>query len=295
MHGHAVLPESPLPLDEDSLRSRVLADLQRATLAVHLVGAGAGPVPDGPGGQSLVALQAVLGAAQSQTSGLPRIIWLPAISAAERPDHQAFIQRMRTEEGLQRGADLLQGDAEALKAAVHQSLYRLREHTPEPQPGSDGAARVHVVLSAQDGSLARPLLEALRARNLAVSVNASAGDAAEVRKVNAERVAGANVVLLVHGAGDAAWACAQANELRRQTALAGRAPPLWTVMAPPRTDAKDEALLLDAENVLDLLGGDVGALADTVLSKLRPGSGIDSVGAQAASSSVSGDPQGASS
>lgn len=268
LHGHAVLPEAPLPLVEEVLRSRVKADLARATLAVHLVGASAGPVPEGPTGQSLVALQAVLGAAQSAAGKLPRILWLPPGMVGERPEHQAFISQLLTDATLQQGADLLRADHEALKAAVHQTLQRLRQ--PPPAPGADagGGPRVHLVMTPQDTVPGRALMQALRARGLQVSVPAFSGDAAELRRINAQRVAAAGVVLLLHAAGDAAWAQAQASDLVKQAALADTPPRRWTVVAAPRTEAKDEALAFEPDSTLDLLGGDADAVAATVAAAL---------------------------
>jgi hypothetical protein len=269
LHGHAVLPEAPLPLVEDALRAAVQADLARATLAVHLVGASAGPVPEGPGGQSLVALQAALGAQRSAAAGLPRLLWLPPGIQGERPEHQALIDQLLGDAALQQGADLLRGDAEALKAAVHQTLQRLRAAPPSAAPG-DGTPRVHLVMTPQDGPTGRALAQALRALGLQVSVPAFSGDAAELRRVNGERLAAADAVLLLHGAGDAAWAQAQDSDLLKQAALATRAPRRWTVVAAPRTEAKDEALAFEPDATLDLLGGDAAAVAARVAATLAP-------------------------
>lgn len=272
LHGHAVLPEAPLPLVEEALRSRVQADLARATLAVHLVGASAGPVPEGPTGQSLVALQAALGAAQSAAGRLPRILWLPPGTTGERPEHQAFIDQLLRDALLQQGADLLRGDHETLKAAVHQTLQRLRQPPPAPGDGSadTGGPRVHLVMTPQDTGPGRALMQALRARGLQVSVPAFSGDAAELRRINAQRVAAASAVLLLHAAGDAAWAQAQASDLVKQAALADTPPRRWTVVAAPRTEAKDEALAFEPDTTLDLLGSDADAVAATVAAALTP-------------------------
>ncbi len=283
LHGHTVLPASPLPTVEDRLRDAVQADLARATLAVHLVGSSAGPVPEGPGGVSLVALQAQLSAARSAAAGLPRILWLAPGAGGERPEHQAFIEQLQTDAALQQGADLLCGDTEAMKAAVHQALQRLRAPpSPPAATGGDGKPRVHMVMTPQDGTAARALAQALRTHSLQVSVPAFSGDAAELRRVNAERVAAADVVLLLHGAGDDAWARAQTSDLCKQAALTGHSPRRWAVVAAPRTDSKDEALALDAETTLDLLGGD----ADTVAAAVAAALSADALAAMALSATA---------
>lgn len=158
LHGHRVLPEAPLPLVEDELRAAVTADLALATLVVHPVGASGGPTPEGPSGLSLLALQAELGAARSSAVGLPRILWLPTGLQGERAEHRAFLDRLQSEAGLQAGADLLRGDAEALKSAVHQTLQRLRAPPlPQEAAAAGDEQRVHLVMTPQDVELARPL------------------------------------------------------------------------------------------------------------------------------------------
>jgi hypothetical protein len=274
LHGHTVLPEAPLPLVEEALRSRVQADLARATLAVHPVGASPGPVPEGPAGQSLVALQAQLGAARSASDRLPRIVWLPPGIQGERPEHQAFITQLQADATLQQGADLLRGDIELLKATVHQALERLRTPAPADSADAGGGACVHLVMTPQDLAPARALMQALRALGLQVTVPASSGDAAELRRINAQRVAAADAVLLLHAAGDDAWARAQASDLVKQAALAVRPMRRWTVVAAPRTASKDEALTFEPDTTLDLLGGEATTVAATVAAALAAGAGV---------------------
>ncbi len=267
LHGHTVLPDSPLSFVEDQLKAQLLTDLQRATLAVHLVGSSPGPVPDGPTGQSLVALQASVAAAQSSAGNLSRIIWLPPGTQGERAEYKAFIDQLQVDAGLQQGADLLRGDAEELRAAVHQTLQHLRAPPTRPAPDKHGPS-VYLVMTQQDKDVGRQMVETLRACGLLVSLPAFSGDAAEIRRTNAARLAAANAVLLLHGAGDNNWVEAQKSDIQRQAALTGPPAHCWTVVAAPRSDAKDEALLLYPESTLDLLGGDAATVAGAVAHAL---------------------------
>lgn len=255
LHGHTVLPAQQLPLNEDQLRPELSAQLAQAALAVHLVGGSTGPVPEGPTGLSLVALQNALAADASQARGLRRILWLAPGVQGERPEQQAYRDALQADASLQRGADLLNGDAEALKGAVHQALLALGKPAPPPAPAMAAGPRVHLLMTEADRAAAVPLVKALRAAGLAVSVPVFAGDAADLRQRNAQLVADSRAVLVVYGAGDEAWKFHQLSDLQKQAAIAGSGPARWLALLPPQTPDKDlEQALADAAT-LDLLGG----------------------------------------
>lgn len=275
LHGHTVLPAQQLPLSEDLLRAELATLLERATLAVHLVGSSAGPVPDGPTGQPLVALQNTLAAAASQARGLRRILWLAPGAQGERPEQQAWLDALQTDAALQRGADLLRGDPEALKGAVHQALQALQQPAATPAPASGSAPRVHLLMTEADRAAVVPLVKALRGLGLAVSVPVFAGDAAALRQRNAQLVAESRAVLIVYGAGDEAWKFHQVSDLQKQAAIAGGGPSRWLALLPPQTPDKDLEQALAEPGTLDLLAGvDAAALAP-----LRAALGLATAGA----------------
>jgi hypothetical protein len=265
LHGHSVLPAEQLPLSEDLLRPALATQLAQAALAVHLVGSSSGPVPDGPSGQSLVALQNAMAAEASAARGLRRILWLAPGAQGERPEQQAYLAALQTDAALQRGADVLCGDTEALKGAVHQALQalqQLQKPAPPPTPEPGAGPRVHLLMTEADRLAVLPLVKALRALGMAVSVPVFAGDAAELRQRNAQLVAGSRAVLVVYGAGDEAWKFHQRSDLQKQATIAGGGPSRWLVLLPPHSPDKDLEQAMAETGTLDLLAGvDSAALA----------------------------------
>lgn len=264
VHGYEVLPAQQLPLTEDALRREVTAQLERAVLAIHLVGGSAGPVPDGPSGRSLVALQNEFAAARSREGRLKRIIWLPEGTTGERPEHQAFIDALLRDASLQQGADLLRGDVEALKGTMHLALRQMQSPPAASEQPSTGAPVVHLLMTEADRAAAVPLIKALRARKLTVTLPVFTGAAAELREANAQLVSACNVLLLFYGAGDEAWKFHQLNDLRKQAATGAGVRSPWIVLAPPATPDKQMLQALEEKNVIDLLAG----LSDAVLDPL---------------------------
>jgi len=262
--GFTVLPDERLPDDEDDYLATVGRLLERCALSVHLVGSGYGRVPDGDRQQSVVVLQNELAAAHSRQHGLRRVIWLPAGVASPQPAQQAFIDALQTDAALQFGADLVSGDLETVKSAVHAALKPPEPAPPPPAP-ADGA-RVHLVCDAADRKAVVPLIKLLRARGLEVSLPAFVGDAAQVRETNRQLALDCDAILLYYGAGDEAWKFHQQNDLRKLLGSARERPlkaNLTLLAAPP----SDDKAVLQALADPDLLDG-LERIDDTTLSPL---------------------------
>lgn len=258
MHGHEVLPTQPLPQSEELLVPELDALLARCAVSVHLVGRSVGPVPDGPSGRSLAMLQNDRAAQRCEDSTLKRIIWLPEGVSGERAEQQAFIDALQRDATLQRGADLLRGDVEALKSTLHRALKPA--DPPKAAPWAAGQRRVHVLMCETDRTASVPLLKRLRAQGLQVSIPVFLGDAAALRKANAELMVDCDGLILFYGAGDEVWKFHQQSELRKQAALRGNAPGRteWVWLAPPLSADKELLQLLGDPRLLDGLneGGD---------------------------------------
>ena len=270
MHGYEVLPELQLPLAEDALVSELKAQLERCALAIHLVGDSVGPVPDGPGGRSLVMLENQLAAERCRQGALRRIIWLPAGVVGERTEQQTFLDALQRDAALQYGADLLRGDIEALKCAMHLTLQQLdKPATPELAP-AEGQQVVHVLMSEADRAASVPLLKLLRAQGLVVTIPVFVGDAGALREANAQLLSVCDALVLFYGAGDEVWKFHQQSELRKQGATggAGRRRLEWTCLAPPSTADKQMLQQLEEPNLIDALVGLQAATLQSLLTAL---------------------------
>ena len=267
--GFRVLPEARLPDDEDEYLTTVGALLETCVLSIHLVGTGYGRVPDGDRQQSVVVLQNELAAARSRSHGLRRVIWLPGGIASAQPAQQAFLNALQTDASLQLGADVVSGDLETAKSAIHTAL---KPPAPPPAQANAGAGRVHLVCDANDRKAIVPLIKRLRGRGLEVSLPVFVGDAAQVRETNRQLALDCDAILLYYGAGDEAWKYHQQNDLRK---LLGspRARPLkasLTLLAEPPGDDKEILQALAEPDVLDALDG----IGDATLAPLYAALGL---------------------
>jgi hypothetical protein len=193
--------------------------------------------------------------ARSRQAGLQRIIWIPDAVESERPEQQAFLKALQQDAGAQVGADLLRGDLEALKAAVHTTLQRLEKPAPARASAATDKPLAHVLMTEPDRPAAVPLLKLLRAHGVDVTIPVFQGDAAALREANAQLLSGCDAVILFYGAGDEVWKFHQLSDLRKHGTAADRKRSSWVCLAAPLTPDKDMLRQLGDSDLLDALDG----------------------------------------
>lgn len=275
-HGYAVLPDRQLPTDEAEVVTEVQGLLAKCMLSVHLVGTGYGLVPDGAGQKSVVILQNELAAARCKAAVFQRVIWLPDGLRSEQPAQQGFIDALRTDAAAQAGADLITGDLEDVKSAIHTALKKLERPAPAipsgPSANEDRQQLVYIICEERDRKETVPLLKCLKARGLDVKLPVFSGDAAEVREANQELLMTADAVVIFYGAADEAWKYYKQNELRKIRGLRRDRPLLaeYTYLAPPPTDDKELLVSVEEPNVIDGRNGFSEATMESFLGVLAP-------------------------
>jgi hypothetical protein len=273
LHGHPILPDRELPRDEAAYVAEVARLLERATLSIHMVGTSYGAVPDGPTQKSVVVLQNELAIARARSAGLRRVIWLPEGTASQHPEQQRFIESLHKDADAQFAADLMIGDIEALKGAVHGALEALREPKPPASPresGTPGSRLVYIVCDERDRKAAIPLRKFLKSKGLDVQIPLFEGDAATVRRDNQDLLTRCDAVIVFYGIGDESWKRTVENDLRKMQGYRGdtSAPARLTYLAEPVTNDKKDEIDMGEPNVINGLGGFSEAAMQPLLETL---------------------------
>ena len=256
-HGYTVLPDQQLPRDEADYRAEVGRLLARCQLAVHLVGASYGAVPDGPGEESVVVHQNQLAVKQSKSGRLPRVIWLPEGTRSDQVAQQAFIEALHNDAETQFGADLITGDLETLKSSIHAALKKLEK--PESRRPVDAAAggphgkSIYLICNEKDRKATVPVRKFLRDHAFEVVLPTFAGDAAAVREAHQQLMTTCDAVMLFYGAGDEAWKRTVDNDLKKMPGYRGGKPLLgsYTYLADPMTTDKEDLIDMGEPNVIN--------------------------------------------
>jgi hypothetical protein len=258
-HGYSVFPDQLARLPDLELEYVVEVGrlLDQCNVSVHVVGKFRGKVPDGPSLKSAVQLQNEIAAQKSEESGLHRLIWLPDDARSEQAEQQAFIEALQRVAGLQRGADLVTGDLEALKGALHAALHRLEKPAQQPPQPTSNAKLVYLICDQRDRPATIPLRKFLKVEGIDVAIPVFEGDAATVRQANQDLLTRCDGVILFYGAGDEGWKRTVENDLMKMKAYRDEKPLLasYVYLAAPATDDKQELIELEEPNLIKGLDG----------------------------------------
>jgi hypothetical protein len=243
-YGHTVLPQGRYAYGPDYAQN-VEADLGKAEVSVHCVGASYGSVPERQH-KSVVELQYDIAAdeiarrVQQQKPPLRRFAWSPPGIATDEPQQQAFIARLRDE------ATLLETPFETLKTSVQQALEAPPAPVPVvPKPAAAAAdapaLTVYLVFDSSDAEAVKPLDDWLFDNGYEVLQPIFDGDEAQIRKNDESCLVECDAVLVFCGAAPADWLRQRVLDLQKAFAYGRQRPFLarGVVVADPQSADKD--------------------------------------------------------
>jgi hypothetical protein len=258
---YLVLPSGDLPYRAGAYKDKVRECLKQAVLSIHPVGAEYGFVPEGET-KSNVWLQHDLAMERSADPNFLRLIWTPGEVTSPDKRQQEFLTYLHEDAGVQKGADLLNGNIEELKTVIHESLAKNRRRQETPQPAAAVAVETTVSARAHDEPLRvyimcdradrkSPSLVALRKWLLTQGcepVLPSEGeDESAAVQIHIENLGLCDACIIYYGEGSPGWFEAKLRDLRKY--LKGRQPPVAAkaiYIAPPFNENKDEVATLEA-------------------------------------------------
>lgn len=283
--GYLVLPSGDLPYRANAYKEKVRDCLRQAVLSVHLVGADYGFVPEGET-KSNVWLQHDLAMARGADPAFQRLIWMPGDVRSQDQRQGVFIAHLQEDAGVQKGADLLNGNLEELKTVIHEKLADIRKRQERAKAaaavasGNGGAAAkrapdepLRVYLMCDRADRKSPSLVALRKYLLGQGYEpilpTESEDEGTALQMHTENLGLCDACLIYYGDGSPEWFEAKLRDLRKF--LRGRQPPVVAkavYIAAPSSDHKDEVETLEAS----VLRGGETFVPDTLepfLQKLR--------------------------
>ena len=237
--GYRVLPEQELPEDAEGYSRAVQADLQRAHVSVHLIGARYGSTPDGAT-RSGVVLQAEL--ALAQETALRSIFWSPPeVSTADVTDERqrAFVDHLEHADFEHDRVEFVRSSIEQLKSLVIESL-RTTPAAASPGAAPEAAKAIYLVCDLVDRADAKPLQAALANLGFVVTRPSLEGTVEELLEENKANLIGCDVVVVVWGGTREAWVRSKLREAQQAPGW-GRDRPFrgkFIVVGPPDSPAK---------------------------------------------------------
>ena len=218
--GYAVVPTELPPLDGDGVRARVTAALRDARVAVHLIGAHYGFVPEGER-QSIVEMQCDGALYQAADSKAARIFWIaPGVQPVD-PRVAELIGGLQKKSPAGEHVDVLANQTiESLKTLVMDRLTP--RAAPAAGPGPASSARVYLVCDQLDRPEVAPIQDFLFEQSFEVTLPLFDGDAEEIRSEHYETLKECDGVLIFWGKARESWVRTMLRDLNKVFGL-GRA------------------------------------------------------------------------
>jgi hypothetical protein len=271
--GYDVLPSRPLPLLAPRLVEAVAADVARAQLCVHLVGAHFGLIPEQADGRSQPRLQ--LEAAALADKRVARVIWIPEALTAADDNQRAFLDEVRRQYPAL-GFEIIESTLQKLETHLRDRLEPPQK-VIAPREHDGDAPRVYVMCDMRDRDAARTIRKTLLARGFEVDFPPETGEPAEVRELHQERLREDEAFVIYYGRSPDVWVQRQLGELRKAPGLGRRAPirARRVFLGDPSTPDKED-LLANANLVLNgLMGVEAERALEPLLRELAGSSPPD--------------------
>jgi hypothetical protein len=243
-HGYTVLPDRTLPLAHTELEEFLKTEMARCKVSVHLVDHVYGVTPEEME-ESLTIAQNRIARDFGKAGQLVRLIWIKPEGAVADARQQQFIEHVRTDPGLDEGADVLETSLEGLKTELYERL-KVAEKPPAPLVSNTATtttarkvAHVYVVCDALDKEAVKPLRKYLIAQGCEVTLPLFEGDEAELREDHEANLKTCDAVLIYYGQGSESWRRKKMREIQgsvRELPLTA----IGVLVAAPVTDAKQD-------------------------------------------------------
>ena len=219
---YRVVPTGAPPLDAAGVRECVLADLRDAKVAIHLIGALYGFVPEGEA-RSIIELQCDQAMYEASTSAATRIFWLAPNAQSQDPRVGALVDRVQKQSPQGSRVDLLANQTvENLKTLVLDRLNPASKATPGAM--KTASALVYVICDQLDRATVAPICDFLFAQSLEVRLPLFEGDSEQIREEHYEMLKECDGVLLFWGKAKEGWLRTMLRDLKKVFGL-GRSRP----------------------------------------------------------------------
>jgi TIR domain/Domain of unknown function (DUF4062) len=220
--NYRVVPTAAPPLDAARVRESVLAALREAKVAIHLIGALYGFVPEGEA-RSIIELQSDEALYQASNSAAARIFWLAPKAQPQDPRLSALVERLQQPAPQSGRVDLLANQTiEDLKTLVLDRLNPVSKSVPVAVKAA--SAWVYLMCDQLDRTNVAPIQDFLFDQSLEVRLPLFEGDSEQIREEHYETLKECDGVLIFWGKAKEGWLRTMLRDLNKVFGL-GRTGP----------------------------------------------------------------------
>ena len=268
--GHVILPDSQLPMNAAEVESKVGQFMERADVAIHLLGASYGMIPEA-GDQSVIETQIKLSAIETAKRGIERLVWLPNELEVTEEKQTDFVERLRVDPATYQKTDFVEGTFEIFKGLVidHFIEKKSRVDTPMQDESGEGPRVVYLMAPPDDEDKIEAIEDYLFDQGLEVVIPVFTGTEAEVSEAHMENLRICDSVLIYFGSATRQWVNMKLNNMIKASGQ-GRTLPIREkviLIAPPDSRHKERYRSHLAE-IIQVQDGDFSPL-DSFITKVK--------------------------
>ena len=241
-HGYKVLPDHSLPKEANALKSRVLDDLKRCRMSIHLVGEDYGYKVKGKD-FSVVDMQNKIASEYSREmaqrsdeaqSGDPfsRLIWLAPELKNVTERQRLFIEDLKTDAAQLDAAEVLKITLQEFKSIIRAELvtggrlHKKREIKGySPDPDSLSNPMIYLICDKPNISNAEPLRQCMESKGYRVVLPTYEGDLVDLRYIHQENLRRCDASVIYCGDSSVEWVNAKLQDLLKAPGF-GRQKPI---------------------------------------------------------------------
>ncbi len=293
--GLIVLPDKNLPNIINRFNDDVEGFMNESILSIHLISStNYASQPEGTD-KSIVMLQNEIAASKSASINFPRLIWVPActtnISTNEKmvSQQKAFVEELKKDAELQRGADILEGPLEEFKQAIFDTIRRMKAEEKVRREAEEKAKKlntfteglvssnldqepklVYLVCDQRDLDNTRPLEDLVADSGNEILLPLFDGDQVQLRQAHVDNLKICDAVIIYYGAGNYRWTGSMKSDLLRLPAL-GREKPLIekAIFIAGPSDKDKETFKANDFKIINGLSGFTEDLFSDFIQKLK--------------------------
>ena len=282
-----VLPDKNLPLLNDKFTTEVSAYLDQSILSLHIVSPTNYAIQPEGIDRSIVILQNEIAAGKSLLKDLKRLIWIPPSATVNNTNEKtleqqkAFLQELKTNVDIQRGADILEGPLEEFKLAIFDTIKRINEEERTKKAASiipvvttgieeKVSPLIYFICDQSDLEFSRPLEDLLTNSGNEILFPLFEGDLAQKRQAHLDNLKICDAVIIYYGTGGYRWTGSMKSDLLRIPAM-GRTKPLIDkiIYLAGTADNDKETFKANDIQVINGLNGFNAELFNSFINKLK--------------------------
>ena len=268
--GHLILPDRQLPFDEDTMKGMICQFMERADVAIHLLGSSYGMIPEA-GDKSIIESQIQISAQEASNNEMERLIWLPNQLKATEEKQKDFVDRLRVDPATYQHTDFVEGSFETFKGLVidHFSQEPKDIAGEATMDSNNGPRTVYLMAPPNDEEKIEAIEDYLFDQGLEVVIPVFSGTESDVAEAHMENLRICDSVLIYFGSATRQWVNMKLNNMIKASGQ-GRKQPIREkaiLIAPPESRHKDRFRSHLAE-IIHIPDADLGPL-DAFIKKIK--------------------------